>query len=116
MVENEFKESPFIENIIVIGENKNYTTALIVPNFEHIESWCGVKKHPYSTPENAIRDEHIVKRIQKEIDLINSRLDKIEQVKKFRLLASNWNIESGELSPTMKLRRKVILEENKVLD
>ena len=52
---------------------------------------------------------------KKEIDLINSRLDKIEQVKKFKLLASNWNVESGELSPTMKLRRKVILEENKAL-
>ena len=115
VVENEFKESPFIESIIVIGENKNYTTALIVPNFEHIESWCGVKKHPYSTPENAIKDDRIVKRIQKEVDLINSRLDKIEQVKKFKLLASNWNVESGELSPTMKLRRKVILEENKAL-
>jgi long-chain acyl-CoA synthetase len=115
VVENEFKESPFIESIIVIGENKNYTTALIIPNFEHIESWCEVKKHPYSTPENAIKDERIVKRIQKEVDLINNRLDKIEQVKKFRLLASNWNVESGELSPTMKLRRKVILEENKAL-
>lgn len=115
VVENEFKESPFIESIIVIGENKNYTTALIIPNFEHIESWCEVKKHPYSTPENAIKDERIVKRIQKEVDLINNRLDKIEQVKKFRLLASNWNVESGELSPTMKLRRKIILEKNKAL-
>ncbi len=115
VVENEFRESPFIENIIVIGESKNFTSALIVPNFEYIESWCGIKNHPYSTPENAIRDERIVKRIQKEIDTINSRLDKIEQVKKFRLLAFNWNIESGELSPTLKLRRKIILEENKAL-
>jgi long-chain acyl-CoA synthetase len=115
VVENEFKESPFIENIIVIGENRNYTTALIVPNFEHIESWCEVKNHPFSIPENAIKDERIVKRIQKEIDIINNRLDKIEQVKKFRLLPTNWNVESGELSPTMKLRRKVILEENKAL-
>jgi long-chain acyl-CoA synthetase len=115
VVENAFRESPFIENIIVIGENKNFTTALLVPNFEHVESWCQVKNHPFTTAENAIRDERIVKRIQKEIDLINNQLDKTEQVNKFRLLASNWNIESGELSPTMKLRRKVILEENKAL-
>ena len=112
VVENHFRESPFIESIIIIGENKNYTTALIVPNFEHIESWCGVKNHPYSTPENAVRDERIIKRIQKEVNLINSRLDKIEQVKKFRILTANWNVESGELSPTMKLRRKIILEKN----
>ena len=115
VVENEFRESPFIENIIVIGENRNFTTALIVPNFEHIESWCKVKNHPFSSPEMAIRDERIMKRIQKEIETINSKLDKIEQVKKFRLLAFNWNIESGELSPTLKLRRKIILEENKEL-
>jgi long-chain acyl-CoA synthetase len=115
VVENHFKESPFIENIIIIGENRNFTAALIVPNFEHLESWCGVKNHPYSTPENAIKDNRIVKRIQKEIDLINNRLDKVEQVKKFTLLPVNWNVESGELSPTMKLRRKIILEENNAL-
>ena len=116
VVENEFKESPFIENIIIIGENRNYTTALIVPNFEHIESWCGVKNHPYTTPENAINDQRIVKRIQKEIDHTNSHLDKVEQVKKFKLLPANWNVETGELSPTMKLRRKIILEKNKATD
>ncbi len=115
VVENEFKESPFIENIMIIGENRNYTTALIVPNFEHIESWCRVKNHHYSTPANSILDERILKRLQKEVDTINSRLDKIEQVKKFRLLAENWKVESGELSPTMKLRRKVILEKYKVI-
>lgn len=113
VVENKFKESPFIENIIVIGENKNYTTALIVPGFEHIKSWCGVKKHPFTTPENAIRDERIIKRIQKEVDMTNSGLDKIEQVKKFRLLPVNWSVENGELSPTLKLRRKMILDKNK---
>ncbi len=115
VVENEFKESPFIENIIIIGENRNFTTALIVPNFEHIESWCSVKNHPFTTPENAIKDERIVKRIQKEIDHTNSHLDKVEQVKKFKLLSANWTVETGELSPTMKLRRKVILEKNKTL-
>jgi long-chain acyl-CoA synthetase len=115
VVENHFRESPFIESIIIIGENKNYTTALIVPNFEHIESWCSVKNHPYSSPENAVSDERIIKRIQKEVNITNSRLDKIEQVKKFRILTANWNVESGELSPTMKLRRKIILEKNKAL-
>jgi long-chain acyl-CoA synthetase len=113
VVENKFKETPFIENIIIVGENRNYTTALIIPNFEHIESWCSVKKHPYSSPEIAIGDERIIKRIQKEVELINSQLDKIEQVKKFRLMPANWSVENGELSPTLKLRRKIILEKNK---
>jgi long-chain acyl-CoA synthetase len=115
VVENMFKETPFIENIIIIGENRNYTTALIIPNFEHIESWCGVKNHPYTSPEAAIKDERIIKRIQKEVDIINSRLDKVEQVRKFNLLSENWSVEKGELSPTLKLRRKIILEKNKEL-
>jgi long-chain acyl-CoA synthetase len=75
VVENHFRESPFIESLIIIGENKNYTTALIVPNFEHIQSWCEVKNHHYSTPENTIKDERIVKRIQKEVDCYYSAVN-----------------------------------------
>ncbi len=109
VIENEFKESPFIENIIIVGENKQYTTALIVPNFEHLESWCRVKEHPYESPEKAIEDERIINRISREVNEVNRGLDRIEQVKKFKLLPENWSVEKGELSPTLKLRRKVIL-------
>ncbi|MCB2221407.1 MAG: long-chain fatty acid--CoA ligase [Bacteroidetes bacterium] len=109
VIENKFKESPFIENIIIIGENKQYTSALIVPNFEHLESWCKVKEHPWESPEKAISDERIIKRIKKEVDAVNENLDRIEQVKKFKLLPENWSVEKGELSPTLKLRRKTIL-------
>ena len=110
VIENTFKESPFIENIMVIGENKNFAAALIIPNFEHIISWCRVKGYEYTNPENAIRDEKIVNRIQREVDFYNKELDKVEQVKKHKLLAKNWTIEGRELSPTLKLRRKVIME------
>ncbi len=110
VVENKFKESPFIENIIVLGENKHFTSALIIPNFEHIESWCAVKEHKYSTPENAITDQRIIARIQREVDLTNEQLDKVEQVKKFELLPVAWSVDEGELSPTLKLKRKVITE------
>ncbi len=110
VVENKFKESPFIEGIIVIGENKNFTSALIAPNFDHIESWCGVKGYEYPGPEKAILDEKIIKRIQREVDELNPDLDKIEQVKKFKLLASNFSVEARELSPTLKLRRKIIVD------
>ncbi len=110
VLENKFKESPFIENIIIVGENKQYISALIVPNFEHIESWCAVKEHPFTTPEAAIQDDRIVKRINREITSVNNTLDRVEQVKKFKLLSSGWSVEQGELSPTLKLRRKVIQE------
>ena len=115
VIENIFKESPFIENIMVVGENKNFAAALIIPNFEHIKSWCRVKYHEYTTPEKAIRDEKIVNRIQREVDFYNKEFDKVEQVKKYILLAKNWTIEDRELSPTLKLRRKVILENYKDL-
>jgi long-chain acyl-CoA synthetase len=111
VVENKFKESPFIEGIIVVGENKNFAAALIVPNFEHIESWCKVKHHPFENTEKAIEDERIFNRIKREVDFYNSQLDKVEQIKEFRLLHKAWSVESRELSPTLKLRRKIILEE-----
>ncbi|GAB4325278.1 MAG: long-chain fatty acid--CoA ligase [Bacteroidales bacterium] len=110
VIENKFKESPFIENIIVLGENRQFTSALIVPNFEHLESWCAVKNHPYTSPEDAVRDKRIIDRIAREVELANESLDHIEKVKKFRLLSQSWSVETGELSPTLKLRRKVIKE------
>jgi len=108
VIENKFKESSFIENIIIVGENKQYITALVVPNFEHIESWCEVKEHPYKSAEDAVKDEKIVKRIQREVNGVNESLDRVEQVKKFKLLSKAWSVEEGELSPTLKLKRNVI--------
>ena len=115
VLENKFKESPFIENIIIVGENKQYISALIVPNFEHIESWCEVKNHPYTSAEDAVNDERIVKRIQKEVNSVNENLDRVEQVKKFRLLSQYWSVEEGELSPTLKLKRNVIQKKYRLL-
>jgi len=115
VIENKFKESPFIENIMVVGESKQFISALIITDFEHFESWCGVKGYEYTTTENAIKDEKIINRIQSEVDNFNSELDKTEQVKKFKLLTKNWSVEDGELSPTLKLRRKIILEKYKDL-
>jgi long-chain acyl-CoA synthetase len=113
VLENKFKESPFIENIIAVGENRPYTTAVVVPNFEHLESWCDVKNHPWESPEKAILDPRIIKRIAREIEESNQSLDRVEQVKKFELIAEPWSVENGELSPTLKLRRKIILEKYK---
>lgn len=110
VVENKFKESPFIENIMIVGENRNYTTALVIPNFEHLESWCSVKGHPFSSPQQAIEDERIISRISREVEEANRTLNKVEQVKKFKLLPVPWSVEGLELSPTLKLKRKVILE------
>ncbi|MDP3463479.1 MAG: hypothetical protein Q8S18_11875, partial [Bacteroidales bacterium] len=107
-VENHLKESSFIENALVVGDGKNFTAAILMPNFLHIESWCRVKGMQYPGPKEVIKNEVIINRIQREVDHINLSLDQVEQVKKFRLIADSWSIESGELSPTMKLKRKFL--------
>jgi len=110
VLENKFKESSFIENMMVVGENKNFAAALVIPNFDHIQSWCKVKDHPFTTNEDAIKDQRIVDRIQREIDEINAGLDKVEQIKKIILLDTPWSVEDGALGQTMKLKRNVLHE------
>ncbi|HTX87709.1 MAG TPA: long-chain fatty acid--CoA ligase [Bacteroidales bacterium] len=109
-IEQRFKESPFIEHIIIIGENRKYTAALIVPNFEHLRSWCALKKVPFISFDQVIANARIRSRIKREVDRFNLDLGQTEKIKKFRLLADEWKVETGELSPTLKLRRKFIQE------
>ena len=109
-LENKFKESSFIENVMVVGENKNFAAALIIPNFDYIRSWCKVKNHPFGSNIDAIKDERIVKRIHREIDEINKTLDKVEQIKKIVLLDKPWSVEDGALGQTLKLKRNVLHE------
>lgn len=107
-VENHLKESSFIENALVVGDGKNFAAAIIMPNFAHVESWCNIKGIPYPGPKEAIKNEIIIERIQREVSGINQALNQVEQVKKFKLIADTWAIETGELSPTMKLKRKFL--------
>lgn len=110
VIEQKFRESPFIEHIIIIGENRKYTAALIVPRFEHLRAWCNVKTIPFANPEKAVKNVQIIKRFREEVERINDALGKTEKVKKFRLLADLWSVASGELSPTLKLRRDFIMD------
>ena len=109
-IEQRMKESPFIEHIMVVGENRNYAAALIIPNFEHLRNWCEVKDIEFGSREKAIRNPVIIKRIRKDVERFNQNLDKTEKVKKIRLLDAEWTTDSGEISPTLKLRRKFIVE------
>lgn len=110
VIEQKFKESPFVEHIMVIGENRKYTAALIVPNFEHLRSWCKVKEIVFTSPEKAVRNTRIIKRFREEVEHVNGQLGRTEKIKKFRLLAVEWTVDTGELSPTLKLRRNFIQE------
>jgi long-chain acyl-CoA synthetase len=110
VIEQHFKESPLIEHIMVVGENRKYITALIVPDFEYLKNWCEVKGISFISPSKVVKNPMILKRYKEEVTRLNADLGRMEKIKKFRLLADDWTPETGELSLTLKLRRKQILE------
>lgn len=110
MIENVFKESSFIEQIMVVGENQRFTGALIVPDFNFLHNWCTIHSVSYRDNKELIEKPVILERIQREVDKYNLELDHISQVKSFRLVCENWTPETGELSPTLKLKRKVVFK------
>ncbi len=109
LLENKFKESPFIDNILVVGENQKYAAALIVPDFDYLRSWCSVKNINYSTDAGMIDIPEVKKRIKKEIDEYNQFFGKTEQVMRIDLMDHTWSVETGELTASLKLKRDHII-------
>ncbi|MBV6406373.1 MAG: long-chain fatty acid--CoA ligase [Flavobacteriales bacterium] len=109
VIENKLRSSRFIEQAMVIGENRKFPAALIVPSFAFLKDYCALKEIPYNSPEEAVREQRIIDRIQQEVDAVNQGLGHWEQVKKFVLLPKEWSIDGGEFTPSLKLRRKPIL-------
>ena len=107
-IESTFTKTPFIKIMIVLGENKKFAAALIVPDFVFLKSWCGKHKIPYSTNEEMIQHPDVVKRFQAEVKKYNANFGDFEQVKKYKLMADEWLPTNGFLSPTMKIKRNVI--------
>jgi long-chain acyl-CoA synthetase len=114
-LENKFKESMFIEQLMIIGENKKFPAAIIVPSFAHLKTWCELKNISYGSNGEMIKNPEVIARIQKEVDEYNKDFGQTEQVKKFELVGKEWTPDSGDLTPTLKLKRKVIAERNKEL-
>ncbi len=111
-LENKFKESAFIEQIMVIGENRKFPAALIVPAFAHLKKWCELHHIPVGSNDELIKNSSVITRIQDEIDQFNTDFGHTEQIKKFVLLTKEWTTDSGELTATLKLKRKIIFEKN----
>jgi long-chain acyl-CoA synthetase len=108
IMENKFKESRFIEQIIVVGEYKKHPSALIVPTFEFLEEWCRRKEIDCSTREKMITDQKVIDRFQEEIDHYNEGFGRWEQIKKFKLLPDEFTVDNNMVTPTLKLKRKEI--------
>lgn len=113
ILENKFKESPYIEQVIVIGENERFPAALVLPNFPALQGWCERNNIAYSTNREMIKDQRVIDKIQSVIDQFNQNFGHWEQVKKIELLSEDWSIDGGELTPKLSLKRKVILEKYK---
>jgi long-chain acyl-CoA synthetase len=112
-LENKFKESTFIEQVIVTGENQRFPAALILPSFPTLNKWCEKKGIPYTTNDEMIKDQRVIDKIWSEVQRYNIDFGKWEQVKKMELLCNDWSIDGGELTPKLSLRRKAILEKYK---
>ncbi len=108
-MENVYKESAFIEQCMVAGENRKFPVLLIQPQFDYVKSWCARKDIAWTTPEEMVQDARIVARIQREVDAKNAQFGKWEGAKKILITSEVWSIPAGHLTPTMKLRRKPIL-------
>ena len=108
VIENIFKESPVIDQIMVIGEHEKFASALISPNFKYFEEWKSSKKISFSDPGEMIRIPEIQSFFNTEIKKLNKRLSPVERINRFRLVPDEWSPATGELSPTLKLRRQFI--------
>ncbi len=113
VIENKIKESPFIGQVMIVGEHEKFASAIICPSFEHLHSWAALHNIKFTTNMQLVNNEVVVARIKKEITRLNQQLGAHERVKKFELLAKEWTTESGELSPTLKLRRNFIMKKYK---
>ncbi|MBP8824633.1 MAG: AMP-binding protein, partial [Flavobacteriales bacterium] len=109
VIENKLRASRFIEQAMVIGENRKFPAALILPSFAFLQDYCTHKGIPFTSQEQAVREPAVLARLQKEVDLVNESLGHWEQIKKFALLHTEWSIDGGEFTPSLKLRRKPIL-------
>jgi long-chain acyl-CoA synthetase len=113
LIEEKFSESPFIENIVVVGENQKYAGALISPDFVFLKVWCSHHEVDYTTPDEVLKNPVVMKRFAKEIEKYNSFFGNFEHVKRYVLISDEWSQLTDILSPTLKVKRNLVQEKYK---
>ncbi len=108
LIENQLKQSRFIEQAMVIGEGEKMPAALIQINFEFVKEWAKRHNIDYISDEEIVKNPKLISRIQEEVDFANEKFGKWEKIKRFELTPDIWSIDGGHLTPTMKLKRRVI--------
>lgn len=109
-VENKLKESLFIDNAMVVGENEKYCAALITPNFMHLNSWCLENNYKFDNFEEMVASKEVIKKYKEVVLEINQDLSSTEKVSNFVILPTEWTIDSGELSAALKIKRAFLFE------
>ncbi|WP_299289860.1 long-chain fatty acid--CoA ligase [uncultured Mucilaginibacter sp.] len=112
-IENRMKESPLIEQMMVIGAERKFTSALIVPSYPNLKLWCEQQNFNFNSAQQIVEQEQVIALYQSVVDSFNSEFNHVEQVKKFKLLSEEWTINGGELTPTGKMKRRIIMEKYK---
>ncbi len=114
-IENMFKQSQFISQLMIVGENEKFASAIISPNFETIKDWAKKNKITFQDVKELIENSQLLEDVSKEVKKLNANLAGFEQIKKFKLVPDEWSPFSGELSPTLKLKRKAIVAKYNIL-
>jgi len=109
-IENKLKESNFVEQVMIVGSEKKYVGALIVPSFSNLKDWCRRNGIAYTSNEEMIHNPRVRDLMKDMVESFNKYFNHVEQIKKFELLPNDWTINGGELTPTLKLKRKEIME------
>lgn len=115
VIENKLKESFFIEQAMVVGENEKFVSAIISPNFSLLHDWCSRYRIHYKDNQELVLIPEVITRYQKEVAQVNKLLGSHERIKRIRLVTDQWAAQTGELSPTLKLRRRVIYQKYDLL-
>ncbi len=109
-IENKLKESPFIEQVMLVGSERKFVGALIVPSFPNLKDWCRKNGITEDNSEALIRLPKVSEMYKELVESFNKFFNHVEQVKKFELLAHEWSVDTGEMTPKLSLKRKVIME------
>jgi long-chain acyl-CoA synthetase len=107
-IENMLKESLVIEQAMVVGDGEKFPGALLVPSFASLQEWCKIKGIEYTNNRDMLHNPIIYDKFQREVDKTNEKLAQYEKIKKFCLIEGPWGVDTGELTPTLKLKRKVL--------
>jgi long-chain acyl-CoA synthetase len=109
-IESKLKESIYIDNIMVIGAEQKYAGALIVPSFSNLKEWAKANNITVTSDSEVIKNDKVIEFYKDLVESFNKYFNHVEQIKKFELLPHDWSVDTGELTPKMSLKRKVIME------